>query len=295
MHNKNTLHSNKSTNVRLFIFHTIARTLSHFSPWLAARLAARIFRTTKRSTPPHREAAWAEAATRLHVNGRHGPIATWSWGSGESTVLLVHGWSGRGLQLGAFATALVERGFRVVAFDAPGHGETKGSTSSMPVIARAATDVAEAVGGVDMVVGHSLGCVAALFAINNEGLSCRSIAMVAPAGSMSSVARQFSELSGFSPDVVARMILSFEQQYDFTWSAIEPIALIQHLRLPILIVHDHDDRETPWSAAEKLASANPTTHFVSTTGLGHRRILRDAAVVEAVTDFVHNQSNTQVA
>ena len=42
----------------------------------------------------------------------------YSWGSGP-TVLLVHGWEGRGSQLSAFAPALVKAGFRVVAVDMP--------------------------------------------------------------------------------------------------------------------------------------------------------------------------------
>jgi len=37
---------------------------------------------------------------------------------------MVHGWNGRGAQLGAFAPELVRVGFRVVTFDTPAHGRS---------------------------------------------------------------------------------------------------------------------------------------------------------------------------
>jgi hypothetical protein len=40
-------------------------------------------------------------------------LPVYSWGSGP-TILLAHGWSGRGSQLGAFVEPLVEQGFRLV-------------------------------------------------------------------------------------------------------------------------------------------------------------------------------------
>ena len=41
--------------------------------------------------------------------------------------LLVHGWEGRGAQLGSLVGPLVEAGLSVVAFDAPAHGDSPGN------------------------------------------------------------------------------------------------------------------------------------------------------------------------
>src|SRR5262245_3439937 len=97
------------------------RALSALAPSFAARVAERLFLTPPRHRRPAAEIALLEqaAARPLVVNGRR--VEMWKWGRGP-VVLLVHGWSGRGAQLGGFVAPLVARGFSVVTFDATGHG-----------------------------------------------------------------------------------------------------------------------------------------------------------------------------
>jgi hypothetical protein len=42
----------------------------------------------------------------------------------------------------------------------------------------------------------------------------------------------------------------------------------------------------PWQEGEAVARAWPGAQFVRTTGLGHRRILRDPEVMARVTAFI---------
>jgi pimeloyl-ACP methyl ester carboxylesterase len=55
---------------------------------------------------------------------------------------------------------------------------------------------------------------------------------------------------------------------------------------PLLLVHDRQDAETGRSDSQAIARAWPGARLVTTSGLGHRRILRDPAVVAEVTGFV---------
>src|SRR5690606_9574208 len=91
---------------------------------------------------------------------RGGEVVVESWGEGPA-VVLVHGWGGWRGQLGAFVAPLVERGRRVVAFDAPGHGEAAPGVfgpgkGTFPEMVEALAAVAEHVGPAEGVVGHSL-------------------------------------------------------------------------------------------------------------------------------------------
>jgi hypothetical protein len=56
----------------------------------------------------------------------------------------------------------------------------------------------------------------------------------------------------------------------------------------LLVVHDRDDPEVPLAAGSAVAEAWRARLDV-TSGLGHRRILRDEAVVSAVVEFVTGQ------
>ena len=53
-----------------------------------------------------------------------------------------------------------------------------------------------------------------------------------------------------------------------------------------LCVHDRQDAETAWSDSAAIARSWPGTRLITTSGLGHRRILRAPAVVAEVTGFV---------
>ena len=55
--------------------------------------------------------------------------------------------------------------------------------------------------------------------------------------------------------------------------------------MPTLVVHDRGDRQTPYADAVRLVASLPDARLVTTDGLGHRRILKDAAVVRQVADL----------
>src|SRR5467141_2293622 len=142
------------------------------SPRLAAVWAERIFCTPPRRRISERMASWLREAQRftVAVGGRR--VVAWSWGDRGPGVLLVHGWGSRGARFVDLGGALLASGFRVITFDAPGHGASSGRLSSGPEFARATLAVATAVGPVSAVVGHSLGGFASALAIEG-GLAAR--------------------------------------------------------------------------------------------------------------------------
>jgi hypothetical protein len=55
---------------------------------------------------------------------------------------------------------------------------------------------------------------------------------------------------------------------------------------PVLVVHDRRDAEVPFASGAAIAGAWPGARLLATEGLGHRRVLRDAGVIEAAVSFV---------
>ena len=76
--------------------------------------------------------------------------------------------------------------------------------------------------------------------------------------------------------------------------------VIKNFNYPCLIVHDEQDKEVPFDGAVQVSKCIPQQFqtykigdkeypcFHKTTGLGHRRILRDENVVSHVVDFSSN-------
>jgi alpha-beta hydrolase superfamily lysophospholipase len=138
--------------------------LSALTPSLAARVAERLFLTPPRHPAPTREREALARARRTIVHADGAALTTWTWGHGP-VVLLVHGWGGRGGQLAGFVEPLVAAGCSVVTFDAPGHGVSPESQSSIVAFVDAIRAIDRALGPVEGVIAHSIGAAAAARAL----------------------------------------------------------------------------------------------------------------------------------
>ncbi len=99
------------------------------------------------------------------------------------TVLLVHGWQGRGLQMGEFIGPLVDAGYRVIALDMPGHGRVPAKHSGVPhfvaSLRRIMTEQ-QPEGGLHGIVAHSLGATSALLAADKANWTGRVVCLGGP-------------------------------------------------------------------------------------------------------------------
>jgi hypothetical protein len=57
------------------------------------------------------------------------------------------------------------------------------------------------------------------------------------------------------------------------------------VNVPVLVVHDTDDREVPYADGPRLAEVFGA-RLLTTNGLGHRRILFAREVVAAAVEFI---------
>lgn len=289
----------KSTIVRSFSSarrRALAAT-SRWAPGLVARLFERRLFTPQRQPAAAAEIAALDGAERFTIGLPGRPqFAAWSWAATPDTssrdadrrpptVLLVHGWAGRGSQLGALAPALTDRGYRVITFDAPGHGASAGRRSSVPMMADAIVEVAAWVGGIDAVIAHSAGAAATTLAID-RGLSVRRAVFVAPVEDISAITERHAMSSGLGREVVMRIRARSERWLGIAWSALRISEMAPARRLPLLVVHDLDDRQVPATHSQRIVRAWKDAALVTTRGFGHQRILRQPAVVERVTRFV---------
>lgn len=260
------------------------------APEMAAQLAEHLFLTPKRVRRPDWERELLAGADELRVRwGRH-RLRAWSWGSSGPTVLLVHGWEGRGSQLGAFVTPLVAAGYRVVCFDAPGHGEARRARISIPEIADIIRLVARKVGGVYAIVAHSMGgactALAATYASRaGEQLASRYV-MVAPPSNPETYTQKFASALAIERPILDRMRANMEHRLRFSFGDVDGPAIVTARTEPALFVHDTSDREIDHAEGKSLADAWPGARLMTTSGLGHRRILRSPDVIEETVRFL---------
>jgi pimeloyl-ACP methyl ester carboxylesterase len=262
--------------------------LGRLAPGLAATWALDLFFTPRGRRRSRRISASLSAARRfdVHVSGQR--VASWSWGHGP-VVYLVHGWAGVGGQLAAFGPPLLASGFRVVTFDAPGHGASAGRRSSIVHFANALRKVVAAEGPAHAVIAHSLGAAAVARALT-QGLQVRRAVFVGPTGGPRDWAERFRRHLGVPPHVMASMRERSEHWLGASWADFDVPMLARSQAAPLLIFHDRDDAEVPWSDGAAIARAWPGARLVTTAGLGHRRILRHERVVSEAAAFVRGDA-----
>ena len=261
------------------------------SPSLASELALRAFLTPQRSPRPERERHLLTGARALPISAGGVPLAAWSWGEDpdkdgwQPTVLLVHGWAGRGAQLGGLVAPLVARGRRVVTWDAPAHGDSPGRTTTLASMADVLRSVADRLGPIEAVVAHSFGGAATTIALA-RGMSVDRAVYVAPLFTIGATVDRFVTGLNLSRAAAMQLEHSLAHANMARRDDLEGRRLAPAMTTPLLVVHDRDDKEVPYAEGVATVRRWPNARLLTTGGLGHRRVLGDADVAAAVAEFV---------
>lgn len=271
--------------VALRLMRAAFRGLGAVAPQLAGRWAARLWFRPARYAAPARERELLASARRLSMMHTGKQIAVYTWGNGPA-VLLVHGWSGRGAQMGAFVEPLVAAGFRAVAFDAPAHGQSSGTDTNLLEVSAVIRALAHEHGPAHAVIAHSFGVVCTLYALS-AGLRAARVVGISPPATIEGMVDKFAAQLAIPAPAVSAMRGYFEARFGADlWTRYSPLRLAGTMNVPALIVHDDEDRDVPWQEGEALARAWPGAQLQRTRGLGHRRVLRDPDVIAQAVRFI---------
>ena len=257
-------------------------------PSLLGAWAYRLWFSTRRFNAPRREKPWVENARCQAIELEGIPVMTYQWGDeGAPLLVLLHGWNGRGSQMAAFAEPLVEAGFRVLSYDAPGHGKTPGNSTNILILSAVLQSLAKHETAIYGIVAHSFGGMTTSLALS-QGLQVeRAVIISTPA--------QFTYLLGlFSrglhiPEAVQNNLASRIQQTfgENIFTEISTAETCQQLgHIPALIIHDEKDHDVPVSQAQEIHNNWPGSQLMLTKGLGHKRVLYNPQVLKAAVNFM---------
>lgn len=260
-------------------------------PHITSRYACQLWFRAPRFQSPGRELKWLQHATLSVIHHRGLPITVYEWGEGP-VVLLVHGWSGRALQLGAIAMALSRNGFKAVAIDLPAHGKTPGTHTNAFEMAAAIDAVMQHFSLVNGIVTHSYG-VLPVSMLLRQGVQINRLVCVSPPDNQEYLFSQFVQAMHYPPTLVKHLRRRIEQVLgEGVWDELAADKNVAGLNLPALIVHDDKDADVAVQCGETLAQAWPGASFCRTNGLGHRRILRDNEIIQRVCRFIAGEESS---
>jgi pimeloyl-ACP methyl ester carboxylesterase len=261
--------------------------LERLAPSLAHRYFLKIFFTPLKFPVPEKETKAKRFANLSTINVDDKNIQLYSWGEGKEYVLVMHGWAGRGTQFRRFIKPLIKAGYRVVGFDGPAHGESDGKTTNVIEFEPVLRKVYEREGIPAGIIAHSFGGAAALYAAMH-GLPIRKLINIGSPTIGDEIIRTYlRNINGSwatGEYFKQYMLKTFGRPFDEFTS----LYFVQHLPapVPLLLVHDEDDKEVIMKHPEALIKIYPAAKLLRTKGLGHTRILKDDEVIAACVTFI---------
>lgn len=179
---------------------------------------------------------------RLKVNGKL--AVTYRWGDGERPVLLVHGWQSRGSRLADFVPGLLERGYSVITFDAPGHGDATGRSTTILEYRDIITGLQDEYGEFEAVVAHSLGALGSFFALQG-GVAAKRVVTISGVCDYDYLIEEFSSALKLRQPLKAqlhqRVAKNLFPGMPAELTPFSAVNTVTNLEPPLLIIHDEDD------------------------------------------------------
>jgi pimeloyl-ACP methyl ester carboxylesterase len=254
---------------------------------MAAQKAFELFCTPLTKSISQKELKNAEPIS-FTVNQK--TIRGYQWNAtGGKTLLILHGFGSAAYKFERYVSPAVQKGYRVLAFDAPAHGLSDGKTTNAVEYSEAILKIIEQFGNVHSFIGHSFGGIGLSLALEKmEHTQNIKIVFIAPATETTTAINKAFELLKITNVVVRQEVDNLIEELGgkpTEWYSIRRI--LQNVHPQILWIHDEDDDITPLSDALKVKADNHSNiNFVITKGLGHQRIYHDANVKKQVIDFL---------
>lgn len=276
---------NRSKVPKIIVLFT--KLLFKISQRLTLLFIKRLFSTPIKYKMPKREFTMDKNSiqTNVFIPEIKKEIVVYKYGKSDKKVLLIHGWSGRGTQLATIAEALLKKGYSTISFDAPAHGKAKGKTSLMSEFIAATLHLEQLYGSFDFVIGHSLGGMTTLNSLK-KGLLVKKAVIIGSGDSVIDILKGFVAQLQLPVFMAHKMRESYEKELQEPMENYAGYIVAPAITIPVFAIHDKDDDDVPYTTSVNIVNHLKNGKLLLTEGLGHRKILGDATVVQEIMSFL---------
>ncbi|MFC3152254.1 alpha/beta hydrolase [Litoribrevibacter euphylliae] len=262
------------------------RAVNVISTRAAGKMAFNIWFTPQNRPINETDHAWLSSASQETMDYQGNAIPIYQWGSGP-TILTVHGWGGHSGQFRQLTQALVNAGYRVMAFDAPGHGRAEGKTTNAEEISEIIQQIAqqETLTGI---ISHSIGGLSSHNALNAGAEAGFHVVLNTPM-CLSHIVHTFKHQLSLPSEVIDQHKALMEQKFgDNFWGDYD--LRNQSYHMPQFYSYDDKDHQVSLEVGKTLKSQIPTAEHRFTQALGHNKAVRDPEVIDAVKAFIERNA-----
>lgn len=218
----------------------------------------------------------------------HLQVNAFTWGAGKNKVLVSHGWGSKAADFNELISQLKEiPDVQVIAFDAPANGSSEGQLSNLLLFVQAIEAVVQKTGTPDVFIGHSLGGMANVIALNNLGIKPSLLISITPLILLKENFAQTMTGVGVPQDAQERFFTDFEARYNVSPSF---FTLAGHYQFDDTVNHwlayDEQDMVLPYNYLKGFLDQHPSIQTKNYPEAGHERIIKSTALMHDIATQV---------
>lgn len=219
---------------------------------------------------------------RFHCNGHE--IQRYHWKGSGKKVLLLHGWESNTHRWRNLIRSLKTQNFDIHAIDAPAHGYSSGTYHYLTNYAAAATKMIEEY-DIEIIVGHSMGGMAMLFAKSRKPLeTVKQLVSIGAPTDFSLIVAGYQKTIGFNKRVYQLLDQLIEKEIKVAIKEFSTSKFTYENLGELLILHDRLDPTIPLWQAERIQKKVGGELFIS-EGFGHS--MHQKEVCQKIIEFLN--------
>jgi pimeloyl-ACP methyl ester carboxylesterase len=206
----------------------------------------------------------------------------------DQTVLIAHGYASYAYKFEHYIAPLLKMGYRVLAFDAPAHGQSEGKHIHVVVYQEAIQKIMEQIGPIHHFIGHSLGALTlSMIAENIDEAEARKFVLIAPATKTTTTFANFFKMMHLNEVTKAAFLQDVSNRTHHSVEYFAADRALTNYQGPLLWVHDEKDVVCPYEDIINFKEKAPSNiKFLITNGLGHNKVYKTAEVMDQIMAFL---------
>lgn len=265
-------------------------TLSVIAPLKSAKQAFYLFCFPFKTKLKPQQQEFLNTSKKFTLKVDKQDVQYYKWGKGQEKIVFVHGWQSHSYRWKSYIEKFNKNKFTLIAFDAPGHGNSASKIGNVPLYEKSIKVLIEAIGDIDHFIGHSIGSFACASFIYHNEYTLKSFTSLATPYSAHDFFEHYNKQLKMSHRTQEKLEDYFKNYTGYPVNHYSFKTFTQKMNPDrALIIHDKNDRSTPYKNSQQifkmLENNNVNTELVITEGLKHN--LRSKKIVDTIEYFVN--------
>jgi len=266
---------------------------SFLAPERAAKKSFNIFQKVRMKEIRKREESFYQEVKHFTVASSNEPIHCFEMGDKNGPIVfLVHGWDSNAGCMSMFASRFEDMGYRVIAFNLPGHAFYESKSTNLLECKIAMEKVIDFIDPQEpfSVVSHSFGSAVTANALADSDREIDQVVFLTNPNKIENIFKEFKKMIGLTRRAYRFMIEHTSELLGGPISLLDVSTNLEKVNFKkLLLIHDMEDKVLPYSNSFEINSDHQNVQLISMKNVGHYRMLWNDEVIGRTVAFVQGK------